>query len=776
MAKKGEVTYEIRADYSKIESDLEEANEKVKKNAEKSADDTVKIERDKTKKLSAENDEVLKDAEKTAGDVANAWKGAGEDAKKAMTGIKADDITVDVDANTSNAESRIKSVSRDKSIDVDANVSDAEQAIAGLTDTAEETGQKISESLGSGGSFFGNLGNTLKESFGNAANSTIPLLDKVSSLSAGLSGAQLAAVGSGAAIAGVGVLAVGSAMDVDSAMNQLQASTGATADQTEKYRKVMEDVYNNNYGENFGDIGDAIAQVTKNLGDMDEAELQNVTESSFALRDTFGYDIPESTRAAKAMMDNFGISGEEAMNLIASGAQNGLDYSGELLDSISEYSVQFGKMGLDAEDMFAIFQKGAESGAFNLDKVGDAVKEMSIRVVDGSDTTREGFELIGLNADEMSAKFAAGGETAKEAFNETIDALAAMEDPLAQNQAGVDLMGTMWEDLGAEAVTALSDIQDNSYETSDAMEQIKDVKYDDLGSQFEQLKRNVETALIPIGESLVPLLMDLGENILPLVTDVLAPLLDLFSQLLNPIVSLIGTALTPLIEIFTLLINTAIQPLIAVVQNFLVPIFTSALGGLADTVSSVIGNITNIFRDIVDFVRNVFTGNWGAAWQNVVDIFENIVSAIGEIFKAPINFLIDGINGFINSVNKIKIPDWVPKIGGKGFNIPNIPRLKIGMDYVPSDMFPAYLDKGEWVLTKEEADYLRSFGGLEGMTESLERASNDVVNVTVQGGTGDIDYVRLGDAVVDAIVRAGVGIKCDDRVFGQVIKDVIDYV
>lgn len=776
MTKKGEVTYEIRADYSKIESDLEEANEKVKKNAEKSADDTVKIERDKTKKLSAENDEVLKDAEKTAGDVANAWKGAGEDAKKAMTGIKADDITVDVDANTSNAESRIKSVSRDKSIDVDANVSDAEQAIAGLTDTAEETGQKISESLGSGGSFFGNLGNTLKESFGNAANSTIPLLDKVSSLSAGLSGAQLAAVGSGAAIAGVGILAVGSAMDVDSAMNQLQASTGATADQTEKYRKVMEDVYNNNYGENFGDIGDAIAQVTKNLGDMDEAELQNVTESSFALRDTFGYDIPESTRAAKAMMDNFGISGEEAMNLIASGAQNGLDYSGELLDSISEYSVQFGKMGLDAEDMFAIFQKGAESGAFNLDKVGDAVKEMSIRVVDGSDTTREGFELIGLNADEMSAKFAAGGETAKEAFNETIDALAAMEDPLAQNQAGVDLMGTMWEDLGAEAVTALSDIQDNSYETSDAMEQIKDVKYDDLGSQFEQLKRNVETALIPIGESLMPLLMDLGENILPLVTDVLAPLLDLFSQLLNPIVSLIGTALTPLIEIFTLLINTAIQPLIAVVQNFLVPIFTSALGGLADTVSSVIGNITNIFRDIVDFVRNVFTGNWDAAWQNVVDIFENIVSAIGEIFKAPINFLIDGINGFINSVNKIKIPDWVPKIGGKGFNIPNIPRLKIGMDYVPSDMFPAYLDKGEWVLTKEEADYLRSFGGLEGMTESLERASNDVVNVTVQGGTGDIDYVRLGDAVVDAIVRAGVGIKCDDRVFGQVIKDVIDYV
>ena len=128
------------------------------------------------------------------------------------------------------------------------------------------------------------------------------------------------------AITAIGVATVNTATDIDSAMNQLQASTGATSEETEKYRQVMESVYKNNYGDSFEDIEEAISQVTKNLGDMDEASLQNVTESAFALRDTFGYDIPESTRAAKAMMDNFGISGEEAMNLIASGAQNGLNY------------------------------------------------------------------------------------------------------------------------------------------------------------------------------------------------------------------------------------------------------------------------------------------------------------------------------------------------------------------------------------------------------------------------------------------------------------------
>ena len=103
----------------------------------------------------------------------------------------------------------------------------------------------------------------------------------------------------------------------------------------------------------------------------------------------------------------------------------------------------------------------------------------------------------------MAAKFAAGGDSAKEAFKQTISALAGLEDPLAQNTAGVDLFGTMWEDLGPDAVTALADIEDGMYDAADAMEEIKDVKYDDLGSQFETLKRNVEMLLVPLGESLI---------------------------------------------------------------------------------------------------------------------------------------------------------------------------------------------------------------------------------------------------------------------------------
>lgn len=779
MTNKGDVTYEIRADDSKVEADLEQANKKVKRAAEKSADDTVKVEEQKTKDIKAESDKVVKNADKAADKVADAWKEAGQDAEKAMSSIDVKDQEIDVDADTSKAESKIKAVSKDESIDVDvkADVSDAKQGLDDLSDSADDLGQKLSDALGGGdgATAAGNIGNLLKTSFTDAASSAVPLVGQMGELTAGLSGASLAAVGAGAAVVGVGALAVGAANNVNSAMNSFIAMTGKGTEESERYQEVMENIYAGNYGENFEDIGQAMGTVVQQLGDMDDVDLQNVTESAFALQKTFGYDIQESTRAAKAMMDNFGTSGEEAMNLIAAGAQNGLDYSGELLDSISEYSVQFGKMGLDAEDMFAIFEKGADSGAFSLDKVGDAVKEMSIRVVDGSDTTREGFELLGLDADEMAEKFAAGGETAKEAFDETLEALASMEDPIEQNTAGVDLMGTMWEDLGPEAVTALADIEEGAYNASDAMNQIKDVSDDDLGSKFEELKRSTELLLVPLGEALIPLLSTLAESVLPVVTDCLGPLLQIITDLLTPIINLVASGIQPLISAFMDFVNTAVLPVVNALSGVLMPIIEAVFNSFLTRASTTITSVTTVFRNLIDFVRNVFTGNWKAAWENVKEIFRTAVSGLANIFKAPINAIVDGWNGLAGSLGSVTIPDWVPGIGGGSWSLPKMHRMKIGMDYVPYDLYPAYLDEGEWVLTKEEADVLRSYGGLEGMIGMIDRSAPSV-NVSVQGQSKDFDYEKFGRATVDAMITAGIGFKCDDREFARLIKDLIDYV
>lgn len=288
------------------------------------------------------------------------------------------------------------------------------------------------------------------------------------------------------------------------ASNSIQASTGATKEEMEGLRDVMKNVYANNFGEDMNDVADAVANVKKNIGGTDQ-EIQKATESAFAFRDTFGYDIPESTRAAKAMMQNFNVTAEEAYDLMAKGAQNGLDYSGELLDNISEYSVQFGKAGLSAEDMFNIMQAGADSGAWNLDKIGDAVKELNIRLVDGSDTTKEGLKAIGMNADEVAKKMSNGGETARKTYRKVVKSLAEMDDKQAQNIAGVNLFGTMWEDLGPEVIAQLADVDGAYNDVKGTMDEINEVKYDDAKSALEALKRKAETSLLlPISEDIMP--------------------------------------------------------------------------------------------------------------------------------------------------------------------------------------------------------------------------------------------------------------------------------
>lgn len=220
--------------------------------------------------------------------------------------------------------------------------------------------------------------------------------------------------------------------DYQQATNLLSAQTGATGQQLEELGGIAQEVYRNNFGDSISDVNEALATTRTNTGLMGE-ELQKATESGYLLRDTFGMDFSESSRAASALMNKFGISAQEAYNLIAVGAQNGANRNGDLLDVLSEYAPKYAEMGLTADDMMQTLISGAENGVFQIDKVGDAVKEFSIRAIDGSDTTKEAFEALGLRASYVSAELAEGGPQARAAFLQVVNALQAMEDPLERN-------------------------------------------------------------------------------------------------------------------------------------------------------------------------------------------------------------------------------------------------------------------------------------------------------------------------------------------------------
>ena len=297
------------------------------------------------------------------------------------------------------------------------------------------------------------------------------------------------------------------ATEGDSALAMLEARTGATSSEMEGFEDVMYEVYNANYGESLGDVSEKLSTVIQMTDDLDNASLANVTKNAIALEDVFGFDIKESMRGVNSLVDQFGITFDQAFNLIVQGAQKGLNQNDDLLDTINEYSVQFKNAGYSADDMFNMLANGVESGTWSVDKLGDAVKEFNIRMSDGS--AKDAVEALGFSWEKVSEDWSKGGDSAKEVFNMLVNELDGLETTTEGYNIGVGLLGTMYEDLGQEAVLALSNTEGAINSASDAMAQMDSAAYDTLESSLSQLGRTVKAEVVqPIAEKLTPAIKD----------------------------------------------------------------------------------------------------------------------------------------------------------------------------------------------------------------------------------------------------------------------------
>lgn len=577
-----------------------------------------------------------------------------------------------------------------------------------------------------------------------------------------------------APLVAVGTAAIKFSSDSQDAFQQFAAATGTASNEMGKYKDMVNDVYKDNFGESINDVAEAMATVNQNMSYLDDSALQRCTEYAYTLSDTFGYDVAESTRAANSLIRNFGIEANEAFNLIVQGSQNGLDFSGELLDSINEYAPQFKKMGMSADEMFSVFVNGAQNGAFNLDKIGDAVKENAIRAIDCSDTTAEGFKALGLDATETAKKFAAGGEAADEAFNQVIVGLSAMEDPIERNTAGVNLFGTMWEDLGPEVVMSLSTTNDAIDMTRESMESLVNVKYDTLSGALGGLWRTIQVDVLqPIGNQLIPYVTK-GINAIQKFTDkwnklgpatqktivkfaavaaAAGPVLLGFGKVSTGIETLvsdtgkIGSVLkkltgasgfsglakvmtgpfgiaaaavaaaalliyknwdriAPILQKigdrfaeFWQTVKPQLEPFVEFVEKIasylketfgpvVKEIFNFAgefIVGTFDTIGVAIDALLTMFEGIISFLSGVFKTDWESVWNGCKEFVGTAFSGLADMVKVPINAVISIVNGAISKINSIHftVPEWVPGIGGKGWeglNIPQIPTLAKGTD------------------------------------------------------------------------------------------------
>ena len=242
--------------------------------------------------------------------------------------------------------------------------------------------------------------------------------------------------------------------------------------------------------------------------------------------------------------------------------------------------------------------------------------------------------------------------------------------------------------------------------------------------------QNLGNLVMSVVNTVISILQQLWSFVEPFFTEMFTWLMDFWNNTGSTIFENVMGFVNGLIDLVSMIWNNVISPLINFLVQNLQPAFSTVFGiisgvvqGFGNTIGVIIESVTGILKGIIDFITGVFSGNWEKAWNGVKDIFSNIVSGLGNIIKAPINFIIDTINGLIRGLNNVKVPDWVPGIGGKGINIPQIPKLAKGG--IVDEATLALIGEGksseaviplDRTLTKYMAEALRQAGGNNSIT------------------------------------------------------------
>lgn len=400
-------------------------------------------------------------------------------------------------------------------------------------------------------------------------------------------------------------------------MNLLRASTGASKEEMAGLKEATKNLYNQGLGEDWADLSKSMSvakQVTKQQG----AQLESTTKNAVLYRDVFGEDVSESIKAADTMAKNFGITMDQAYNLLAQGAQKGLNKSNELLDTANEYSPYFAKLGFAANDMFDILSSGLEAGAFNLDKVGDGIKEFGIRTKDGSKASMEAYKDIGLNGAKMTAQFAAGGKEAQQAFLTTVKAINEIKDPVKKNAASVALFGTQAEDLEARVIKSYGNVKKQFDMTNNTMGEIADIKFDSVGEGFKRIGRQLLTGFImPLGDLALPVLQKFSGFIgkaIPVIKSGIAQI----GSTVGPIMSKVGGDLLHLFQ------NGYDGEMKGVTMKY------GQMLGLSSTdAAAITGGIAGVFDKLTTIKDNAITG-WKSIMPSIKSIFDSVMSVVKQ--------------------------------------------------------------------------------------------------------------------------------------------------
>lgn len=488
----------------------------------------------------------------------------------------------------------------------------------------------------------------------------------------------------GAAMAGGAIAALGAGLNQALEKEQLDlnlaASLGLDPD-GEEARILGEQsasLYRDAWGDTLEDSSGAIeaaaaAFYTGLNGEVPIDNLEDYAAKAIAIGGVFEADSAEVIGAVNSIWSS-GLSGgdiDNAFDALTAAAQAvPKDVRGELLAASNEYSQFFDALGFNAEEAFGLLSTQIGDGAFGIDKAGDAIKEFTIRATDGSTSTVEAFESIGLSAEDMQAALLAGGDTGKAAFDQITAALGEIEDPAAQAEAALALFGTPLEDLGVNDIPTFIRQLNFSGNALDDVEGSAQAVADTVGgsatASFESLKRKgmgiladfAEDVLLPALDAILPVLEGLVEVIELIPTPIKAAgfgalifgggLIALAGPILNAtrLVSGFFTLLSA--NPYILILAATIALVIVIVKNW-------------DTIVAFLQDAWEILKIGLSELKDFFVDIWNGIYENVAGILDSVWSKVTEIWGSIKGFLEDtlsSIGGFftdyiINPVSAI---------------------------------------------------------------------------------------------------------------------------
>ncbi|MFF8768489.1 phage tail tape measure protein [Nocardiopsis dassonvillei] len=325
---------------------------------------------------------------------------------------------------------------------------------------------------------------------------------------------QMAPIAMAGGAAAAGTLAIGfrDALDISGAQNALTAQLNLTARDAGRAGDVAGSLWANNYGSSIEEVQGAIRGVGANITDLSEltnSEIESMSASALGLANIMGEDVSRVTRGVGQLLRNgLANDGQHAFDLITRAAQRlPQEMQGELLDTIEEYSADFSQLGLTGAQAMGMISASVAAGARNSDLAADAIREFSIRAIDGSTATADAFDALGMDADSMAQRIAAGGPAATAAMSEVIQAISGVSDPVAQEAIGVGLFGTRFEELGVKAIAALDPATAALVDVTGATEDANEAMRSSAAAQFRGVWRSITTVL---NDELLPALSGLA--------------------------------------------------------------------------------------------------------------------------------------------------------------------------------------------------------------------------------------------------------------------------